>query len=281
MRPIIRYRPTWRQHHIPTPTPYTHTHNHLLRTTHHARSSSTSPSPPDHPLLYPGNSGSGSTHNDLASYAAYAARTGLDLTSKTYVGTRYEYAVAAALAPLGFDLRRVGGRDDCGIDLLGTWRLPIPPFSSSISNPHPHPPLRVLVQCKASAAQSTKIKPHQIRELEGAFAGAPPAWRHSFLGSPYPTSTPGSPILGFLVTQKPATKGVRDALGRSRWPMGFVSCTTDGRLEQMLWNGRAEEEGLEGLGVGVRFCEAKGEGEEEGKGQTLVLTWRGRPCEPV
>ncbi|KAI1457572.1 hypothetical protein F4805DRAFT_428290 [Annulohypoxylon moriforme] len=267
MRSIIRYRQIWRQHH--SPISYTHTHNHPLKP-HHGRSSSSSTSPPNSTLLYPGNPGSSSSHNDLASYAAYAERTGLDLTSKTYVGTRYEYTVAAALAPLGFDLQRVGGRDDCGIDLLGTWRLPITPSS---------PPLRVLVQCKAASAQSTRVGPHQIRELEGAFAGAPPAWRSSSPHSPYPTSSPRSPILGFLVAQKPATKGMRDALGRSRWPMGFVSCTADGRLEQMVWNGRAEEEGLEGLGVGVRFSE--GEDEDEGAGQRLVLTWKGRPCDPV
>ncbi|KAI0888657.1 uncharacterized protein GGS22DRAFT_152100 [Annulohypoxylon maeteangense] len=259
MRSIIRYRPLWRQHYPPT----THTHNHPLNRPHHAHSSSTS----THPLLYPEIPGNGSSHHDLASYAAYAARTGLDLTSKTYVGTRYEYTVAAALAPLGFALQRIGGRDDCGIDLLGTWRLPITPSSAS---PTP-PPLRVLIQCKAASAQSTRIGPHQIRELEGAFAGAPPAWRSSLLGS-------RGPILGFLVAQKTATKGVRDALGRSRWPMGFVSCTADGRLEQMVWNGRAEEEGLEGLGVGVRFSEGEDGVRSE---QRLVLTWRGRPCDPV
>ncbi|KAI2473081.1 hypothetical protein F4781DRAFT_261487 [Annulohypoxylon bovei var. microspora] len=262
MRSILRYRPAWLQH--LSPTPLTYTHEHPLKYTHHARSSSTSTSPPNHTLLYPENPGSSSEHHDLASYAAYAARTGLDVTSKTYAGTRYEYTVAAALSTLGFELRRIGGRDDCGIDLLGTWRLPTAPPSS----PNPPPPLRVLVQCKASSAQSTKVGPHQIRELEGAFAGAPAGWR---------SSSPGSGVLGFLVAQKPATKGVRDALGRSRWPMGFASCTADGRLEQMVWNGRAEEEGLEGLGVGVRFSED----DAGGSGQRLVLTWKGRPCEPV
>ncbi|OTA97285.1 hypothetical protein M434DRAFT_44101, partial [Hypoxylon sp. CO27-5] len=200
-------------------------------------------------LVYPDAPGSSSEHHDLASYAAYAARTGLDLTSKTYLGTRYEYAVAAALSTLGFTLRRVGGRDDCGIDLLGTWAVPSH-SPSSTPNASKTNPLRVLAQCKASASQSTRIGPQHVRELEGAFAGAPPGWRSSSS-----SSSSGSSIVGFLVAQKPATKGVRDALARSRWPMGYVSCTEDGKLEQMLWNRRAEEEGLEGLGVGVRFCE--------------------------
>ncbi|KAI1090146.1 hypothetical protein F5B19DRAFT_333993 [Rostrohypoxylon terebratum] len=279
MRSILHHRPTWRQHLSSPPTPYIQPHNRPLKFHHVRLSSSTSTSPSNHTLLYPENPGSSGSHHDLASYAAYAARTGLDVTSKTYVGTRYEYTVAAALAPLGFDLRRVGGRDDCGIDLLGVWRLPIPSYRSPKSSQPV--PLRVLVQCKAASAQSTKIGPHQVRELEGAFAGAPPAWRGSFANSPYPTSSPSSPILGFLVAQKPATKGVRDALGRSRWPMGFVSCTADGRLEQMVWNVRAEEEGLEGLGVAVRFSEGEGEDGAGGSEQRLVLTWRGRPCDPV
>ncbi|KAI0828080.1 hypothetical protein F5Y06DRAFT_283450 [Hypoxylon sp. FL0890] len=261
MRPILRYLPQWRQHLSPAPHTASisrHTHNLLLSHHGHPPSSSTSysTSPQTQPLVYPDAPSNSSEHHDLASYAAYAARTGLDLTSKTYVGTRYEYAVVAALSTLGFTLRRIGGRDDCGIDLLGTWEVP---SSTSDSNP-----LRVLLQCKASASQSTRIGPQHIRELAGAFAGAPPGWR---------SSSPGSSVLGFLVAQKPATKGVRDALGRSRWPMGYVSCSQDGKLEQMLWNRRAEEEGLEGLGVGVRFCEDN-EGRSE---QQLVLTWKGKP----
>ncbi|KAI1142137.1 hypothetical protein F5Y05DRAFT_215331 [Hypoxylon sp. FL0543] len=260
MRSILRYRPSWHQH--ISASPHTarvsrYTYDLLFR--HHAHppsfSTSYSTSSQTRTLVFPDTLGGSNEHYDLESYAAYAARTGLDVTSKTYLGTRYEYAVAAALSTLGFTLRRVGGRDDCGIDLLGTWEVP------STTSPNP---LRVLLQCKASASQSTRIGPQHVRELEGAFIGAPPGWR---------SSTPGSSVLGFLVAQKPATKGVRDALGRSRWPMGYVSCSQDGRLEQMLWNRRAEEEGLEGLGVGVRFCE-DGEGRSE---QRLVLTWKGKP----
>ncbi|KAI1412178.1 hypothetical protein F5Y13DRAFT_163819 [Hypoxylon sp. FL1857] len=264
MRSILRYRPAWLQHLSPAlQAPRTSRHTYKPLPLSSSSYSSSTPTPrPNNPLIYPEAPGNSSNeHHDLASYAAYAARTGLDPTSKTYMGTRYEYAVAAALATLGFTLRRVGGRDDCGIDLLGTWAVPSAPAST---------PLRILVQCKASASQSTRIGPQHVRELEGAFAGAPPGWRSSNSSG----GSSGSSIVAFLVAQRPATKGMRDALGRSRWPMGFVSCTEDGRLEQMLWNGRAEEEGLEGLGVGVRFCE-DGEGRSE---QRLVLTWKGKPC---
>ncbi|KAI1306878.1 hypothetical protein F5Y03DRAFT_130903 [Xylaria venustula] len=195
-------------------------------------------------------------HHDLASYIAYAKRTGLDVESKVFIGTHYEYSIAAALRPLGFHLRRIGGQSDKGIDLLGTWSVPSAPA---------HLPLRVLLQCKAySATRAARIGPQFIRELEGAYLGAPSGWR-------------GSGVVGLLVTQRPATKGVRDALAHSRWPLGYVSYSPDGVLEQMLWNRRAEEEGLEGMGVTAKLS---GE-DRHGDAQRLVLTWNGRPYLPL
>lgn len=196
-------------------------------------------------------------HHDLASYVAYAARTGLDVHSNVYVGTHYEYTIAAALGRLGFSLRRIGGQSDKGIDLLGTWSVPSTPA---------HLPLRVLLQCKAYAntKKAGKVGPQFVRELEGAYVGAPSGWR-------------GSGVVGLLVTQRPATKGVRDALARSRWPLGYVSCSQDGTLEQMLWNHRAEEEGLEGMGVTASLSDV----DRHGATQRLVLTWKGRPYVPT
>lgn len=183
-------------------------------------------------------------HHDLASFLDHAERSGLDPKSTLYVGTRYEYTVAQILSKYGFFLRRIGGVSDYGTDLLGTWKVP----SSK-------EPLKVLVQCKAIARKSA---PNLIRELEGAFVGAPVGWR-------------GHGVLGIFVTEKPATKGVRDSLGRSRWPMGFISCSRAGRVQQILWNQRAEEEGLEGLGVGMRYAGSEPEGEPQ-----PVLTWKGQ-----
>lgn len=166
----------------------------------------------------------------------------MDPKSTTYVGTYYEYAVQTALSRLGLSLKRIGGRSDYGIDLIGTWNLP-----SSLQ------PLKVLIQCKALAG---KAEPKVVRELEGAFVGAPTGWR-------------GAGVLGFLVSKKPASKGVREALGRSRWPMGYVLCEDDGRVLQMLWNKRAEQEGLEGIGVGLKY----GGGEQSER--DVILTWKG------
>lgn len=181
-------------------------------------------------------------HKDLDSFLAHAERSDLDPNSTIYVGTHYEYTVAQTLSKYRFYLRRIGGKHDYGTDLLGTWTVPSYPE-----------PLKVLIQCKAIARKSA---PNLIRELEGAFVGAPVGWR-------------GHGVVGIFVTEKPATKGVRDSLARSKWPMGFVSCTREGRVQQLLWNQRAEEEGLEGLGVGVRY--SGGEGEPQ-----LLLTWRGK-----
>jgi hypothetical protein len=181
-------------------------------------------------------------HDDLPSFLQYASRIDMDTSSSTYVGTHYEYIVQTALSRLGMSLKRIGGRSDYGTDLLGTWSLP-----SAVQ------PLKVLIQCKALAR---KLEPSQARELEGAFVGAPTGWR-------------GAGVLGFLVSTKPATKGVREALGRSMWPMGYVLCEDDGRVLQMLWNRKAGQEGLEGIGVETKYGGGK-KSERE-----VVLTWKG------
>ncbi len=53
--------------------------------------------------------------------------------------------------------------------------------------------------------------------------------------------------------------------------MGFISCSRAGLLHQMLCNRRAEEEGLGGMGVGMRYVDTP-----DGDSQ-LVLTWKGKP----
>ncbi|KAI9667030.1 MAG: hypothetical protein M1829_005570 [Trizodia sp. TS-e1964] len=187
-------------------------------------------------------------HTSLTSFLSYAARTNLPPSSTTYIGTHYEYVVLRALLRLGLRLRRVGGRNDAGIDLLGTWALP-----------HTAP-LRVLVQCKAL---SRAAGPNYIRELEGAFAGAPRAWRAG---------------LALLVATKGATRGVREALGRSRLPLAYFAVGEGGVVRQVLWNASAGACGLEGVGVGVRYClEGGGAADADAAGprEEIVLSWRG------
>jgi hypothetical protein len=63
-------------------------------------------------------------------------------------------------------------------------------------------------------------------------------------------------------------------MARSKWPIGFVSCTREeGKLKQFLWNQAAVKAGLEGVGVGFRY-------DESGKEPSLILTWKGRQLDP-
>lgn len=191
-------------------------------------------------LIYP--DAPSKEHSNLSSFLAYAERSGLNPESTVYRGTHYEYTVAQALSQYGFFLKRVGGASDFGKDLLGTWTIP--------STRHT---LRVLVQCKAGARVSG---PQYVREMQGALGEAPPGWR-------------GSGVMGLLVAEKPATKGVREALRKVPRPMSYVFCTRNGLVQQILWNVAAEEEGLEGVSVGVRHGETT-------TNKHLVLTRGGR-----
>lgn len=184
---------------------------------------STAPSTEE--LRYP--EGRSPHHHDLSSYLDHASRIALDQTSNTYKGTHYEYTVLSSLERLGMSLRRIGGAQDYGIDLLGTWSLPSLPQ-----------PVKVLIQCKRG-----HVEPAQIRELEGAFIGAPEGWK-------------GPGVLAFLVSQEASTKGHRAALRRSRWPMGYISCQADGKVLQMLWNRKVEEEATEGISVEMKYTGA-------------------------
>lgn len=186
----------------------------------------------DEELIYP--DAPSTHHSDLASFLSYADRNGLSPQSTVYVGTHYEYTVAAALIQYGFLLKRIGGASDYGTDLLGTWT---PPSTNQT--------MKVLLQCKAGVQRTG---PQYVRELEGAFVGAPVGWR-------------GPGVLGLLVSERPATKGVRDSLGRSQWAMGYICCTKDGALRQMIWNRKAELEGLEGFSMGVKHAPGTQDGQ--------------------
>lgn len=205
-------------------------------------------------LIYPASTTT--QHSDLDSFLSYAKRTGLDEKSTVYVGTHYEYTVARHLGKYGFELRRIGGARDRGTDLVGTWTLP-PATADESASPAAPTSLKVLVQCKAGVGQ--RVGPQHIRELEGAFAGAPPGWR----------GTEG--VLAVMVCERAATKGVREALAHSRWAMAFVYCESSGAVRQMLWNKRAEEQGLDGLGVGTRHVGEDTELVLMRKGQMLPL----------
>jgi hypothetical protein len=112
------------------------------------------------------------------------------------------------------------------------------------------------VQCKALKA---KLGPNLVRELEGTFRQAPVGWRTG-------------QTVGILVGPREATKGVRDALARSTYPLFWMMIERDGTLKQALWNARAEELGLGPLGVETRYGV---EGESSSVTKEVALTWDG------
>lgn len=91
-------------------------------------------------------------HNSLATFIDYTSAADLDRESTVFRGTLHEYAVLSTLThDYNFTLRRVGGQDDKGVDLRGTWHLP-------------HADVPVVVQCKN---ESKKIGPRCVREVGG------------------------------------------------------------------------------------------------------------------
>lgn len=137
------------------------------------------------------------------------------------------------------------------------------------------------MQCKAfgtKGKKTTGIGPNLIRELEGAFVGAPAGWR-------------GEGVVGVFVCPVAQTEGVRRAMRKSRWPLCWVGVEYEdvgeeeggdgqterkGRVSQVSWNEAARGVGLEGMGVTLRYS---GEGERIRK--EAVLTWDGKVVLPV
>eukprot|EP01134_Creolimax_fragrantissima_P007683 CFRG7683T1 len=101
-------------------------------------------------------------------YSAAHSLLGMDFCTSTttvHSGTRYEEHTAQVLSEYLFDLVRVGGASDRGVDLAGTWKISQMPFhglsdglkNGALDNP-------VVVQCKNHAR---KLGPVHIRELDG------------------------------------------------------------------------------------------------------------------
>lgn len=95
--------------------------------------------------------------------------------SAVHRGTAFEQRSLQLLqVHLSMALRRVGGRSDGGIDLVGWWWLPFVTESDNIHRPGALPDtdgllrrrLRVLAQCKA---EKKKFSPKYVREMEGVW----------------------------------------------------------------------------------------------------------------
>lgn len=142
------------------------------------------------------------SHHSLSTFLEYARRTQLDRASTTFAGTYYEYATQSLLRRYGFGLTRVGGRGDRGVDLKGMWTVATAENKTEVALP-------VIVQCKRL---KSKVGPNLMRELEGALAGR-------------------SNTLGVLVGTQGATKGVREAMGRSRVGICWIMLEVEERVD--------------------------------------------------
>lgn len=192
-------------------------------------------------------------HHDLKSFLAFAEEKNLDPETTVYKGTLYEYTVMESLKQFGFHLQRTGKSNDKGIDLIGHWKLPGKPYE-----------MKVLVQCKLSRGT-----PAAVRELEGAYAGAPSEWQ-------------GDNVLALLASSKKLTEGVVNGVQQSRSVVGALVVEDDCLVRQFIWNHTAGQRGLAGVSVTTKYEEAQSRDSAAPPGvkqviKTVALLWKGQP----
>jgi Protein of unknown function (DUF2034) len=98
--------------------------------------------------------------------------TDIPRLSSVHQGNAFEARSLALLhKTMSMSLKRVGGKEDGGIDLLGWWWLPSTTTTTTASNslldydtPSNRRRIRVIGQCKA---EKRKTGPRYVRELEG------------------------------------------------------------------------------------------------------------------
>ncbi|KAK2459335.1 hypothetical protein APHAL10511_008649 [Amanita phalloides] len=125
-------------------------------------------------------------------------------------------------------LRRVGGKEDGGIDLQGWWWLP--PSASELSTLHESRSterrrLRVIVQCKA---EKKKTSPKYVRELEGVMLrnlalSTGTSISHQTCRMNHSTEDPLAqsqyPLVAMLVSESPFTKSTLLCANSSPLPL--------------------------------------------------------------
>ncbi|KAF8828138.1 uncharacterized protein C8R40DRAFT_1091962 [Lentinula edodes] len=148
------------------------------------------------------------------SYTGNFASTS-EIQSTVFRGTSFENRCLHLLeAHLGMVLRRVGGKEDGGVDLNGWWWLPhgakdtdstLQLASSNTnddvqSSAYPFKRIRIIAQCKA---EKKKIGPKYVRELEGV------VWRYMALEKDHDSgniSKESTPVVAVFLSESPFTK---------------------------------------------------------------------------
>ncbi|KAG0358408.1 hypothetical protein BGZ54_010419 [Gamsiella multidivaricata] len=166
------------------------------------------------------------THNDLESFEGLDHNT----SSTIYRGTLFEYQTQEILKKhLGIYTQRSAGNGDLGIDLRGTWFLPL---SASAEPGDMVRHLKVIVQCKK---MSSKVGPKFVRELQGSLS--------------YETQ----PTMAILAISSEFTKQALLPYAKSLWPMALVVIDTKKQeCRKLMWN-RAAEKVMHGLQVATRW----------------------------
>ncbi|RDB30439.1 hypothetical protein Hypma_007318 [Hypsizygus marmoreus] len=160
-------------------------------------------------------------------------------TSSVHRGTAFEERSLGLLQEhLSMSLRRVGGKSDGGIDLMGWWWLPPNDTNSATKTiPASRRRLRVLAQCKA---EKKKMGPNFVREMEGVLH------RYISLSAHTPTTLPSFssnqfPLVALLISESAFTKST--ILRAQSSPVPFfllhlppVSPDEQGWIGAAVWN---------------------------------------------
>ncbi|EPX74948.1 uncharacterized protein SOCG_02427 [Schizosaccharomyces octosporus yFS286] len=151
-----------------------------------------------------------SDHSTLQSYLKYLKWRNCSLKTTLVQGTLFEYLVKHILEKHGFTLKRCGGKDDRGIDLLGKF-----PLNNNNAE------TKVAVSCKSN---KSAIGPRYVRELEGSLS-----W--------YPSNT-----LGILACLSNFTSASLKAIQVSERPLAICRIYIDNHssyMFQFAWNSAA------------------------------------------
>jgi hypothetical protein len=163
---------------------------------------------------------------------------------------------------LSMSLKRVGGKGDGGVDMLGWWWVPELLQDASVMGERRR--IRVLAQCKA---EKKKIGPKYVRELEGVLHRFHMSnIRRENLDDAPSRATPHQhlPSLGLFISESPFTKATILYAQSSSIPLLLLhlppvdqektSASCENSLGTAIWNpALAGDQGLLGGQMEIRW----------------------------